>query len=179
MLTSRNINTPLGELTAIASENALHLLQFADNHKLSAKRKRLQARRTTTIDKQTADSNSNKILSLLNDELDAYFKGALSRFTTPLHPVGTHFQEQAWEALRNIGYGKTASYGEQSASIGKPTAYRAVANANSANPISLLIPCHRIINGNGKLGGYAGGVERKSWLLAHEAEYTVQAEIEN
>ncbi len=100
--------------------------------------------------------------------MGAYFKGKLREFNTPIHLMGTSFQAQVWNQLLKIPYGETRSYLEQAKAIKKETAYRAVANANGANQLAIIIPCHRIINNNGKLGGYGGGTEKKKWLLEHE-----------
>lgn len=103
-------------------------------------------------------------------QLTAYFAGELRTFSLPLRPQGTAFQQRCWEALCKIPYGQTISYGEQARRIGKPGAARAVGGANRANPICILIPCHRVIGANGALTGYNGrsGVDTKAWLLAHE-----------
>jgi methylated-DNA-[protein]-cysteine S-methyltransferase len=103
----------------------------------------------------------------LVDELNAYFRGDLTRFTVPLSPKGTAFQRQVWDALQEIPYGSTTTYGALAKLLGNPGAMRAVGAANGANPIWLLIPCHRVVGSQG-LHGYAGGLERKAWLLRHE-----------
>lgn len=100
-------------------------------------------------------------------ELDAYFSGTLTRFTVPLAPNGTTFQKQVWNALLDIPFGSTTTYGALAKQLGNPGAMRAVGAANGANPIWLLIPCHRVVGSQG-LHGYAGGLERKAWLLRHE-----------
>ena len=102
-------------------------------------------------------------------ELDAYFKRELYQFSLPLDIRGTSFQRQVWEALLNIPYGETRSYGEIARAIGHPTATRAVGLANGANPVSIIIPCHRVIGANGKLVGYEGGLHRKQALLDLES----------
>ena len=99
------------------------------------------------------------------DQLDEYFAGERTNFDLPLAPVGTPFQEEVWGALREIPYGETASYGELAERIGRPSASRAVGMANGGNPISIVVPCHRVIGASGELTGYAGGVERKRFLL--------------
>lgn len=111
-------------------------------------------------------------LSLISieKELDQYFKGSLTEFKTPLCYFGTPFQRLAWEELQKIPFGQTRSYGEIARTLGKPTAFRAVARANSQNRLAVVIPCHRVINTNGQIAGYAGGVERKKWLLDHEGK---------
>ncbi len=102
-------------------------------------------------------------------QLQAYFDGALTRFDLPLAPQGTAFQMTVWRELRNIEFGETVSYAELARRIGRPTASRAVGPANARNPISIIVPCHRVIGADNSLTGYAGGLERKRMLLAHEA----------
>jgi methylated-DNA-[protein]-cysteine S-methyltransferase len=104
----------------------------------------------------------------LRSELGEYFAGTRQSFDVPLHARGTEFQRRVWQALREIPYGETASYGETAAAIGAPTASRAVGLANGQNPISIVVPCHRVVGANGSLTGYGGGLEAKQWLLAHE-----------
>ena len=101
-------------------------------------------------------------------QLDAYFRLERKSFDVPLLTVGTDFQKQVWDALQEIPYGKTCSYGELAERIGQPKAVRAVANANGANAISLFIPCHRIIGSDYSLTGYGGGLEAKKFLLELE-----------
>jgi methylated-DNA-[protein]-cysteine S-methyltransferase len=101
-------------------------------------------------------------------QLTAYFAGALTEFDLPLQMQGTTFQQSVWEALKTIPYGRTMSYGELAQQLGQPKASRAVGLANGRNPVSIIVPCHRVIGANGKLTGYGGGIERKQWLLNHE-----------
>jgi methylated-DNA-[protein]-cysteine S-methyltransferase len=101
-------------------------------------------------------------------QVEEYFEGTRTTFDLRLEPTGTPFQLAVWEALLDVGYGETASYADIARQIDKPTAFRAVGAANGRNPISLIIPCHRIVGSSGSLIGYGWGVERKSWLLAHE-----------
>lgn len=103
--------------------------------------------------------------------MELYFSGKLRQFNTPTHLIGSPFQKKAWLALIDIPYGETRSYLQQAKVIGNPSAYRAVANANGANQLAIVVPCHRIINANGELGGYGGGVNRKQWLLEHERRH--------
>ena len=103
-------------------------------------------------------------------ELDAYFAGQLTAFTVPVAPRGTPFQTRVWAALVGIPHGTTISYGEQARRLGVPNASRAVGAANGRNPVSIVVPCHRVIGGNGSLTGYGGGLERKKWLLDFEAQ---------
>ncbi|VAW25284.1 Methylated-DNA--protein-cysteine methyltransferase [hydrothermal vent metagenome] len=103
------------------------------------------------------------------EQLDEYFNGNRTEFNLKLNPQGTDFQKRVWKELLNVPYGKTRSYLEQSKKLGDVKAIRAVASANGKNPIWIVIPCHRIIGSNGSLTGYAGGLWRKKWLLAHES----------
>jgi methylated-DNA-[protein]-cysteine S-methyltransferase len=104
------------------------------------------------------------------DQLRAYFAGELTEFDLPIATGGAPFQQRVWAELRKIPYGSTISYGELARRIGNPKAARAVGSANGDNPISIIIPCHRVIGSNGKLTGYGGGIERKKFLLEFEAE---------
>jgi methylated-DNA-[protein]-cysteine S-methyltransferase len=101
-------------------------------------------------------------------QLAEYFSGSRRTFDLDLAPRGTPFQLAVWNELLAIGYGETITYAEVARRIGKPSAVRAVGAANGANPIPLIVPCHRVIGSNGTLTGYGGGIERKQWLLAHE-----------
>lgn len=113
-------------------------------------------------------SSMPKIVGQCIQELDAYFKGELTRFTVKLAPEGTDFQKRVWEALRQIPYGGTSTYAELGKKIGNPRACRAVGNANHCNPLQIIVPCHRVIGANGSLTGYAAGLSVKEWLLNHE-----------
>jgi methylated-DNA-[protein]-cysteine S-methyltransferase len=101
-------------------------------------------------------------------QLREYFVGTRREFDLPLRLEGTSFQQRVWRSLREIRYGETWSYGQLAKRIGNPNASRAVGLANGRNPISILVPCHRVIGADGSLTGYGGGLERKRWLLAHE-----------
>lgn len=111
----------------------------------------------------------------IDSELKSYFQGTLQQFKTPIKTLGSPFQEQVWDALNEIPYGETQSYSNLANSVGKPKAYRAVAKANGANQLCLIIPCHRVINHNGDLGGYGGGLTRKKWLIEHENKFKNKA----
>lgn len=102
-------------------------------------------------------------------KLDAYFAGELTEFDLPMEVTGTDFQRRVWAALCEIPYGETISYGELARRVGNPKASRAVGLANGRNPIAIVVPCHRVIGANGSLTGYGGGLDRKVWLLEHEA----------
>jgi len=101
-------------------------------------------------------------------ELEAYFAGKLKKFTVPIKPKGTDFRKKVWAALMDIPYGHTISYKQLAENIGQPTASRAVGGANNNNPISIIVPCHRVIGADGALVGYGGGLDNKVFLLKHE-----------
>jgi len=109
--------------------------------------------------------------AIAQQELRDYFAGTLRQFKTPLTLIGTPFQQAVWAAVQQIPYGKTCSYADIARAIGRPKAVRAVGTAIGANPVWLIVPCHRVIQSNGGLGGYAGGIERKKWLLEHEEKW--------
>ena len=102
-------------------------------------------------------------------QLEAYFAGRLSQFTLPLAGRGTPFQQRVWRELRSVPFGETVSYGDLARSIGAPAAVRAVGGANARNPIPIIVPCHRVVGSTGSLTGFGGGIDRKRWLLRHEA----------
>ncbi|MGB2691813.1 MAG: methylated-DNA--[protein]-cysteine S-methyltransferase [Thermodesulfobacteriota bacterium] len=110
-------------------------------------------------------NDSSKVLKSTVKQLNSYFKGMRTEFDLPLRPVGTNFQEQVWQALTTIGYGDTVSYGDIANDIKNPKAVRAVGAAIGKNPISIIIPCHRVIGSDGKLTGFAGGLSTKEFLL--------------
>ena len=114
------------------------------------------------------DSGDSVVLKEAERQLGEYFVGDRTTFDLPLAAVGTPFQQRVWEELRAIPYGETVSYGELARRIGQPTASRAVGLANGKNPISIVVPCHRVIGSSGKLVGYGGGLERKQTLLELE-----------
>jgi O-6-methylguanine DNA methyltransferase len=142
------IESPVGLLLAGASQTALHLLEFV-----------------AADSAQGQTSASTPLLEQARRELAEYFAGTRSRFEVPLSFPGTAFQERVWTALCTIGYGERISYLEQSRRVGDASAIRAVAQANGQNPIAIMVPCHRVINADGKLGGYGGGLLRKQFLL--------------
>lgn len=157
------LDTKLGPMLAIANDEALFLLEFVDRRGLEREIERLRIRTKSAI-----IPGSNNIIKYIEKELTEYFNGQLKYFTTPLKLIGSDFQKKVWETLQQIPVGKTCSYLELAKSIGKPKAFRAVANANGANQLAIIIPCHRVINTNGQLGGYGGGITRKKMLLEHE-----------
>jgi methylated-DNA-[protein]-cysteine S-methyltransferase len=118
--------------------------------------------------KEITTINPNNITDLCNQQLDQYFNGELSQFNIPLDPKGTDFQKSVWQCLAKIPFGKTVSYLDIAKMVNKPKGSQAVGGANGRNPISIIVPCHRVVGSNGSLTGYAGGIERKLWLLNHE-----------
>ncbi len=116
----------------------------------------------------TDDASKCSVLRAAVAQLQAYFAGQLTTFDLPLNPTGTSFQRKVWQALEQVDFGKTASYADIAKTIENPKGVRAVGMANSKNPIAIVVPCHRIIGANGTLTGYAGGLDKKAWLLQHE-----------
>lgn len=157
------LDTPLGPMIAIADEESLYLLEFVDRRGLEREVERLRLRTKSAI-----IPGHTPPITLIDNELALYFKNKLHEFSTPCALLGSPFQQQVWHALMQIAPGTTQSYAEIAQALGKPSAFRAVAQANGANQLSIIIPCHRVINSNGELGGYGGGLHRKEWLLKHE-----------
>lgn len=159
----RTINSPLGALIAGASANGICLLEFPEPDRvepqLAAIRRRLGC--------EFEDGDSVH-LDRLERELAAYFAGTLAQFTVPVVTRGTPFQERVWSQLRRIPYGETRSYEDVARAIRASGASRAVGSANGMNPVAIVVPCHRVINKNGGLGGYGGQLWRKEKLLQLE-----------
>lgn len=160
------IDTPLGPLIAVADTSALHLLEFMDRKALPTEMKKLSAGANGAI-----GFGRTKVHDQLALELTAYFDGTSADFTVPLHYHGGGFAGRVWDALRDIPAGQTVSYGALAKTIDQPTATRAVAKANGANQIAILIPCHRVLGADGSLTGYGGGLWRKQRLIEIEARY--------
>lgn len=117
---------------------------------------------------EPAYGSNDPVLVQASEQLQEYFAGTRKEFDLPLAPVGTPFQQQVWQALRDIPFGETRTYGQLAAQLGNPLASRAVGAANGRNPISIIVPCHRVIGHSGKLTGFAGGLQAKEYLLSHE-----------
>lgn len=157
------ISTPLGPMVAVADQQALWLLEFADRRELG--------REVQAVEKQAGQNTgfgSSPILEQITSELDAFYAADGADFQTPVHGYGTAFMQAVHAGLRRIPLGTTYSYRQLAESLGRPTAMRAVARANAANRLAVIVPCHRVIAADGSLAGYAGGVWRKEWLLHHE-----------
>lgn len=157
------IDTPLGPMLAIADKKFLYMLEFVDRRGLEQEIESFRSKMKAVI-----LPGSSEPINSIKKEMELYFSGKLQSFKTPVFFIGSDFQKDAWKALLQIPYGSTRSYKEQSKIVGNISAYRAVANANGANQLAIIIPCHRVINSNGDLGGYGGGLNRKKWLLEHE-----------
>lgn len=119
-------------------------------------------------DSANADARAVRHATACASQLAEYFAGRRTRFDLVLLPHGSTFQLAAWDALTGIPFGSTMTYAEQARAIGRPRAIRAVGQANGRNPLAIVVPCHRVIGADGRLTGYAGGVDRKRWLLDHE-----------
>ncbi|MCZ6886671.1 MAG: methylated-DNA--[protein]-cysteine S-methyltransferase [Rickettsia endosymbiont of Ixodes persulcatus] len=167
VLKSAWLDTPIGAMLAISDEERLYLLDFAESEGLEHKIKRLKIKTKSAI-----NEDRTKPISSIEEELKSYFTGTLKKFDTPIYLLGSEFQKLVWQELMNVPYGKTRSYFAQAKVIGRERSYRAVANANGANKFAIIIPCHRIINNNGELGGYGSGLDRKKWLIEHERKFT-------
>jgi methylated-DNA-[protein]-cysteine S-methyltransferase len=147
-----HVETPVGRLTLVAGATGLRAVLFAGEHS-----------------PEGATQRRNPVLATAAEQLVEYFAGARRTFELPLELVGTPFQKRAWLALASIPYGSTVSYGEQARRVGRPGAARAVGAANGRNPLSIVLPCHRVVGAGGALTGYGGGLEVKRALLEHEA----------
>lgn len=160
LIHTTTLSTPLGEMFAASTSKGICLLNFYDKFHIDAQLQNLKER----FNAQVIASNNDFFIQL-QQELNEYFEGKRKCFTLPLQLLGTSFQVQCWKALLSIEYGKTISYKQEAQKINNPKAYRAVANANAQNMIEILVPCHRVIQDNGQLGGYSSGIERKKFLL--------------
>ncbi len=151
------VDSPLGDLLAVRDDAGLTGLYLP-----------------TGKHPKTADPSWVRDDTAFDDvrtQLAEYFAGTRQEFELPLHASGTEFQTRVWRALCDIPYGETTSYGKTAAAVGAPDAARAVGLANGQNPISIVVPCHRVVGANGSLTGYGGGLDAKRWLLAHEATH--------
>ena len=151
---STRITSPIGMLTLTSNGNALtHLLITRENEHVG----------------EQVPPEADSVLAAAREQLDAYFDMRLTHFDLPLEPRGTDFQRRVWDSLRAIPFGETISYAELARRIDKPKAVRAVGAANGRNPLMIIVPCHRVIGADGSLTRFGGGIDRKRWLLDHEA----------
>lgn len=156
-------SSPLGDMQMIEENNSLTHLNLSVNQILPG-----------DFPKGSLTQKDTPLISSAKRQLDEYFQGKRKSFDLPLAPSGTQFQQKVWNALCTIPYGETRSYKEIAAQIQNPKGCRAVGMANNRNPIMIIIPCHRVIGSNGSLVGYAGGLDIKQWLLAHEKRFSCQ-----
>jgi len=154
-------DSPVGPLLVAGDASAIHLIAFP-----SGSRKQ---------EPKAHWRRDDRPFGALFRQLDAYFAGTLTRFDLPLHFAGTDFQNNVWAALCDIPYGETISYGALAARIGNPKASRAVGSANGANPLPIVVPCHRVIGSDRSLTGFGGGLDTKRFLLAHEQRVAPKA----
>lgn len=154
------LQTVVGRLVFGATDDAVCLLQFTEPDRLS---EHIEALRARYVD--CAVNEDHPLLRVLRSQLEEYFAGRRRAFDVPLRFSGTAFQEKVWSTLQRIPFGQTCSYLELAKQVGDVEATRAVGAANGANPIAIVIPCHRVINANGRIGGYGGGLWRKRVLL--------------
>jgi AraC family transcriptional regulator of adaptative response/methylated-DNA-[protein]-cysteine methyltransferase len=157
------LETPIGPMLAATTDQGLCLLEFVDETRGDARLEQMRAALGAVV-----VPGKSPIAETLARELAAYFAGRGRSFSIPLHLCGTDFQTQVWQGLQAIPYGQTRSYREQAVAIGRPRAVRAVAQANRANRIAIVIPCHRVIGADGHLVGYSAGLWRKQRLLELE-----------
>ncbi len=161
--------TPLGEMVAAGVEEGVCLLEFHDRRALRAELRDLPLLlKREVVEARPGDMGVPAPLHHLQAELAAYFAGELRGFTVPLVTPGTAWEQRVWAVLRKIPYGQTRSYGSVAEELGTPGGARAVGLANGRNRIAIVIPCHRVINADGGLHGYGGGLERKRKLLELE-----------
>ena len=154
------IESPVGELRIIAGERGLRAILWGAE----------DAARIAAIDEADLVEARTPLLDEAVRQLEEYFDGTRREFDLPLDPAGTPFQQSAWMVLRAIPYGQTISYGQQARQLGDVNKARAVGAANGKNPLSIVVPCHRVIGSGGELTGFAAGIDVKSWLLDHERQ---------
>ncbi|MGA1260800.1 MAG: methylated-DNA--[protein]-cysteine S-methyltransferase [Ilumatobacteraceae bacterium] len=158
-MAQRWLRTPIGVLRVTASDRGVTNID----------RVAMKSNRVARQSSQRGTSAAQRQADRAVRELREYFAGKRTRFTVPVQLEGTPFQERAWATMRKIPYGRTMSYAEQATAMRAPRAVRAVGSANGANPVPIIVPCHRVVASNGGLGGYALGLAMKRWLLAHES----------
>lgn len=163
---TRFFATPIGDMIAGATDAGLCLFDYRYRKSLPAIRRRISG----TLD-EDFEEGDHPLLDALSAQLDEYFSGARQSFSLPLLPLGSAFQKSVWNALLEIPYGHTRSYMQQARALGDEKAVRAIASANGANGLAILIPCHRVVGADGSLTGYAGGLAAKRWLLQHERKH--------
>ncbi len=174
-LRRRTMVTPIGPLELVAGPGGLRAVLWPGedgSRVVRALRAAAPAASLAAVGESSADApgadRAVAHLDLAEVQLEEYFAGTRRVFDVDLDPAGTDFQLRVWMALRAIPYGRTTSYGEQAAALGVPKSARAVGSANGRNPLSIVVPCHRVVGSSGALTGFAGGLGTKAWLLDHE-----------
>ncbi len=162
------LTTPIGSMFVCATDKGVCLLEFFNRKDMTGQLNRLEALINGVI-----VIAENEYTLAVKKQLDQYFIGERHQFELPLFIPGTQFQQQVWQCLTTIDYGTTSSYQQQAENLGNPKAIRAMASANGRNRLAIIIPCHRVIGKDGSLTGYAGGLERKQWLLDHEKKHKI------
>ncbi len=157
------LDTPLGLMLAAGDDDHLYILNYVEQSSMERKVAVIQKKLRARLELGDAPT-----IACVKREMEEYFAGKREAIETPLAMAGTSFQVRVWEELRRIPYGETIAYADLAKRIGMPSAFRAVAQANSQNPLAIVIPCHRVINNDGGLGGYSAGLDRKRWLLDFE-----------
>ena len=165
------MSSPLGLLFLARGERGYKFLEFMDRKSI----KRVIARHTPAFPDATWEASLLENRDAV-EQLEGYFVGSATDFDLPLDPDGSVFQHAVWRELLRIPYGQTRSYGDIARAIDQPRAARAVGLANNQNPLAILVPCHRVIGANKSLTGYGGGIQRKRWLLQHEARFAKQGD---
>ena len=164
IITFSRLATPLGPMAAASTPRGIAMLEFAERRMLETQIRRLEERFSARI-----LPGISPWFPVLQDELNTYFAGRLREFSTPLDLRGSPFQMQVWRELRRIPFGQVRTYGEQARAMGSPAALRAVGRANGENPLSILVPCHRVLGADGSMTGYGGRIWRKEALLRLES----------
>jgi O-6-methylguanine DNA methyltransferase len=193
LLIRLTIQTPVGPMLALASDEALCALEFAaepasslfgEPHPRSTASRagrgrlsRLEARLDRWFVPYRIEDGSNDVLNRTREWLAAYFDGEQREIPTTLDMRGQTFELRVWRTLREIPAGRTSTYGALAKQLGSPGASRAVGLANGANPIAIIVPCHRVIGSNGTLTGYGGGLDKKQWLLDHEKRWSPERQL--
>ncbi len=169
ILSRATIATPLGPMLALASEAGLCALEFTGPKKRLS---RLEARLKNHFPPHDIVDDEDRVIERTRRWLEEYFDGTTAEIgDLPLDMHGADFERRVWRALLTIRPGETRSYGALAKALGNPGAARAVGMANGANPIAIIVPCHRVIGSTGSLTGYGGGLDRKTWLLDHERRW--------
>ena len=160
------MSSPLGAITVFATDEGVLAVTFAS-----------EPEGRHGVSEEVSEDATHSLVAATIEQLKEYFGGERTGFDLPLSPRGTEFQQLAWDALCEIPFGETRSYGQQARAIDRPSAVRAIGAANGANPIAIIVPCHRVIGSDGKLTGYAGGLHIKKALLEHEGVLLEPAQL--